>query len=57
MALLCAKVDTGTIRLIGCWQSDEMLQYLHVQAQPLMHNFTQHMLARGQYTLQPPASP
>lgn len=32
MALLCAKVDTNLISLIGCWRSHEMLHYLHVQA-------------------------
>ena len=35
MTLLCAKVDTDQIRLIGRWRSDEMLQYLHVQAEPI----------------------
>jgi hypothetical protein len=32
MALLCAHVDMDIIRLLGCWQSNEMLCYLHVQA-------------------------
>jgi len=30
MSLLCAKVDTDMIRLMGRWRSDEMLRYLHV---------------------------
>jgi hypothetical protein len=36
MSLLCAKVDTDTIRLLGRWRSDEMLRYLHIQAFPLL---------------------
>ena len=35
-ALLLAKVDPNVIRLIGRWRSDKMLQYLHIQAYPLM---------------------
>ncbi len=57
MALLCANVNMDTIRLVGCWCSDEMLRYLHMQAQPLMHNFAQRMLAHRQYILHPPAAP
>lgn len=53
MALLCAKVDTDRIRLIGRWRSDEMLRYLHVQAEPIMRNFSSQMLAGGDYTLLP----
>jgi hypothetical protein len=30
MALLCARIDTDEIRLLGRWRSDEMLRYLHV---------------------------
>jgi hypothetical protein len=36
MALLCAKVDTNLIRLLGRWCSDEMLRYLHVQTFPIV---------------------
>jgi hypothetical protein len=53
MALLCANVDPNTIRMLGRWRSDEMLRYLHLQAQPLMHNFAQRMLEGGHYTLLP----
>jgi hypothetical protein len=53
MALLCANVDPNTIRMLGRWRSDEMLHYLHLQAQPLMQNFAQWMLAGGHYTLLP----
>jgi hypothetical protein len=41
------------IRLIGQWRSDEMLCYLHVQAYPLMHNYSRLMLDAGDYTLIP----
>jgi hypothetical protein len=53
MALLLAHVDTDIIRLIGRWRSDEMLRYLHLQAQPIMRNFASLMLHGGDYTLLP----
>jgi len=52
-ALLLARVDTDVIRLIGRWRSDEMLRYLHVQAYPLMRNYSRLMLDAGDYTLIP----
>jgi hypothetical protein len=36
MALLCAKVDTDLIHLLGRGHSDEMLHYLHVQTFPIV---------------------
>ncbi len=51
MALLLARVDTDVIRLIGQRRSDEMLRYLHVQAYPLMRNYSRPMLDAGDYTL------
>jgi hypothetical protein len=59
MALLCARVDTDMIRLIGRWRSDAMLRYLHVQAVPIMAPMAGHMLAGGDYSLRPtlPAPP
>lgn len=53
MALLCARVDTDLIQLLGRWRSDVMLRYLHVQAQPVMSNFARLMLQGGQFTLIP----
>jgi hypothetical protein len=53
MALLCAHVDTDVIRLLGRWRSDEMLRYLHTQAQPLMRGFSRRMLTAGNFTLIP----
>ena len=52
-ALLFAKVDTDIIRLIGRWKSDEMLRYLHVQAAPLMADYSRRMVESGTYTLIP----
>jgi hypothetical protein len=43
MALLSTHVDTDIIRLVGHWQSDKMLHYLHVQAEPIMHDFSKRM--------------
>lgn len=52
-ALLLANVDTDIIRLIGRWRSDEMLRYLHVQAAPLMSDYSRRMLNAGVYNLIP----
>lgn len=53
MALLCARVDTDVIRLIGRWRSDEMLRYLTVQAEPVMRNYSRRMLTYGDFVLHP----
>lgn len=53
MALLCAQVDTDMIRLLGRWRSDEMLRYLHLQAEPVMRHFAQRMLHGGNFVLHP----
>ena len=53
MALLCARVDTDIIRLVGRWRSDEMLRYLHLQAYPLMRTFARRMLSTGNFSLLP----
>jgi hypothetical protein len=53
MALFCAKVDSDTIRLIGRWRSDEMLRYLHVQAEPVMRHLSPLMLHQGSFVLHP----
>ena len=53
MALLCANVDSDRIRLIGRWRSDEMLRYLHVQAEPVMRDFSSRMLHGGAYAFLP----
>jgi hypothetical protein len=53
MSLLCAKVDTDTICLLGRWRSDEMLCYLHVQTFPLVAPLASEMLQHGSFTLIP----
>jgi hypothetical protein len=52
-ALLCANVDSCHIELLGRWHSDQMLRYLHLQAQPLMRDFSTKMLHGGHFTLLP----
>lgn len=55
MALLCGHVDTDVIRLLGRWRSDEMMRYLHLQAEPIMRNFSAIMLQGGHFVLTPNA--
>ena len=57
MALLCAKVDTDQIRLLGRWRSDEMLRYLHVQAVPVVATIASAMLRNGHFQLLPNTNP
>ena len=51
-ALLVGKVDTNVITLLGRWRSDEMLRYLHLQAEPIMRDFSKIML-NADYSLLP----
>ena len=53
MSLLCARVDTDWIKLLGRWKSDAMIRYLHVQAAPAMQNFASKMLDGGNYSFRP----
>jgi len=53
MALLCARVDTDMIRLLGRWRSDEMLRYLHVQSFPLVAPLAHQMLQHGSFIMIP----
>lgn len=52
-ALLCAKVDSDEIKLLGRWRSDTMLRYLSAQALPIMEQFAQHILTGGNFTVVP----
>jgi hypothetical protein len=52
-ALLCGKIDNDTIKLVGRWQSDAMLRYLHTQAVPAMGNLARSMFQHGNFTFQP----
>jgi hypothetical protein len=47
MALLCGRVDTSIIHLVGRWRSDVMLRYLHLQAGALTNNLSSTMLRAG----------
>jgi hypothetical protein len=53
MALLCGRVDTSIIQLVGRWRSDVMLRYLHLQAGALMSNLASTMLQAGAFQLIP----
>jgi hypothetical protein len=53
MALLCAHVDRDVIRLLGRWRSDQMLRYLHVQAELVMRHFARRMMQDGDFTFLP----
>ena len=53
MALLCSGIDADIIRLIVRWRSDEMLRYLHLQAEPLMQGFSERMVTHGNYSMLP----
>ena len=52
-ALLCARVDTDEIKLLGRWKSDAMLRYLSAQALPVMDKFAQCTLTGGHFTVTP----
>jgi hypothetical protein len=52
-ALLCAGVDTNIIQLLGRWQSDAMIRYLHVSAAPVMRQYASRMLSAGTYSFTP----
>jgi len=55
MAMLCGKVDSDIIRLIGRWRSDAMFRYLHAQAIPIISPLAPTMLQNGAFTLMPNA--
>jgi len=49
MTLLCGKIDHNLIQMLGRSHSDAMMQYLHLQAQPIMNQFTAKMFNHGTY--------
>ena len=53
MAMLCAGIDSVKTRLMGRWNSDSMLDYLHIQSPTLVKDFARKMLAAGGYSLLP----
>ena len=52
MSLLCARIDTNIIQMVGCWHSDTKFLYLHLQAMPLIGNLAR-ILTAGAFTLLP----
>ena len=63
MALLCGRIDTDVIKLVGRWRSDAIFRYLHAQALPIISNLASIMVRHGNYHLlpgnniPPPAAP
>ena len=55
MALIMARVDTTTIRLVGRWCSDVMLRYLHTTVKTFVEGLASRMVQHGDYALIPPA--
>jgi hypothetical protein len=53
MALMCGNIDFDIIKLLGRWQSDAMLRYLHVQAQPVTQQLAVKMFNNGKYSFAP----
>jgi hypothetical protein len=56
MSLLNQLVDSDRIRLLGRWQSDAMLSYLHVQAHNVKSGFSSIIMQGGDFTLIPSSS-
>ena len=53
MAVFFSGVDHDIISLIGCWRSNKMMRYVHMQAEPIMWNFSKLMISHGNYNLLP----
>jgi hypothetical protein len=53
MALLHARVDLNNIRMMGHWNNDAMMRYLHIQAQPLLGNYANRMFKKRTYSFLP----
>jgi hypothetical protein len=53
MAMFAVDNDMNNIRLMGRWNSDAMMRYLHGQAQPIVGKFAARMFNDGAFTFQP----
>jgi hypothetical protein len=53
MAMFAGDIDMNNIRLMGRWNSDAMMRYLHGQAQPIVGKFAAQMFNDGAFTFQP----
>ena len=49
MALLYTGVNNNTINMIGHWNSNEMIQYLNIQAETTARNFLYLMIDHVTY--------
>ena len=56
MALLCGRVDSDHIKLVGRWRSDAMFRYLHAQTLPIIRRLAATMVEHGAFTLAPGAT-
>ena len=54
MALLMARVDPDTIRLVVRWLSNTILCYLHTTAKSFTEGLLVKMFEHGAYALIPP---
>ena len=52
-AMLCAGVDPHKIQLYGRWKSNAMIQYLHINFDPVVRRFSRLMLQHGDFTNMP----
>ena len=48
-AMLYDGVDKEKLGLFGRWRSDEMINFLHIQAEPLYRDLSARMLRGGDY--------
>ena len=53
IALLMARVNIDTIRLVGRWSIDAILYYLHTTAQTFTAGLAARMIQHGDYALTP----
>ena len=53
MAMLCDGLGTNKTKLFGRWRSDELMTYLHTQAEPLYRDLSARMLRGGDYSFVP----
>jgi hypothetical protein len=53
MAMLCGGIDMDSICMMGIWNRDAMLRYLHIQAQPIIYSYAARMFNHGTYTFLP----
>jgi hypothetical protein len=53
MAMLCGRIDIDIIRIMVCWHSDTMIRYLHIQAPPIINNYSASIFNHGTYAFLP----